>query len=61
MQLGEVAKVLMVIFLAAYLRDKRELLAIPTRRVMGVPGAADGGARAGAAVPGGRVSGWWWS
>ena len=37
MQLGEVAKVLIVIFLAAYLRDKRELLAIPTRRVMGVP------------------------
>ena len=36
-QLGEVAKVLIVIFLAAYLRDKRELLAIPTTRVMGVP------------------------
>lgn len=36
-QLGEVAKVLMVIFLAAYLRDKRELLAIPTSRFMGVP------------------------
>jgi cell division protein FtsW (lipid II flippase) len=36
-QLGEVSKVLIVIFLAAYLRDKRELLAIPTRRVMGVP------------------------
>ncbi len=36
-QLGEVAKVLVVIFLAAYLRDKRELLAIPTRRVMGMP------------------------
>jgi cell division protein FtsW (lipid II flippase) len=36
-QLGEVAKVLMVIFLAAYLRDKRELLAIPTTRVMGLP------------------------
>jgi cell division protein FtsW (lipid II flippase) len=36
-QLGEVAKVLIVIFLAAYLRDKRELLAVPTRRVMGVP------------------------
>jgi peptidoglycan glycosyltransferase len=36
-QLGEVAKVLMVVFLAAYLRDKRELLAIPTQRVMGVP------------------------
>jgi cell division protein FtsW (lipid II flippase) len=36
-QLGEVAKVLIVIFLAAYLRDKRELLAVPTRRVMGIP------------------------
>jgi len=36
-QLGEVAKILMVVFLAAYLRDKRELLAIPTNRVMGVP------------------------
>jgi len=36
-QLGEVAKVLIVIFLAAYLRDKRELLAVPTRRVWGVP------------------------
>jgi cell division protein FtsW (lipid II flippase) len=36
-QLGEVAKVLVVVFLAAYLRDKRELLAIPTRRVMRLP------------------------
>ena len=36
-QLGEVSKILIVIFLAAYLRDKRELLAIPTGRVMGVP------------------------
>ena len=36
-QLGEVAKILMVVFLAAYLRDKRELLAIPTHRVMGLP------------------------
>jgi cell division protein FtsW (lipid II flippase) len=36
-QLGEVAKVLIVISLAAYLRDKRELLAIPTRRVAGLP------------------------
>ncbi len=36
-QLGEVAKVLIVIFLAAYLRDKRELLAVPTRRVLGIP------------------------
>ncbi len=37
LQLGEFAKILIVIFLAAYLRDKRELLAVPTRRVMGVP------------------------
>lgn len=36
-QLGEVAKVLMVVFLAGYMRDKRELLAVPTRKVMGVP------------------------
>lgn len=36
-QLTELAKVLIVVFLAAYLRDRRELLAIPTRRVMGVP------------------------
>ena len=36
-QLGEVSKVLMVIFLAAYLRDKRELLAIPTKRLLGLP------------------------
>lgn len=36
-QLGEVAKILVVVFLAAYLRDKRELLAIPTRRWMGMP------------------------
>lgn len=35
-QLGEVAKVLMVIFLAGYLRDRREVLAIPTGRVLGV-------------------------
>lgn len=35
-QLGELAKVLMVIFLAGYLRDRRELLAIPTQRVLGV-------------------------
>ena len=35
-QLGELAKVLMVIFLAGYLRDRRELLAIPTGRVLGV-------------------------
>lgn len=36
-QLGEVAKVLIVIFLAGYLRDRREILAIPTSRVLGVP------------------------
>lgn len=39
LQLGELAKVLIVIFLAGYLRDKRELLAIPTRRIgrIGIP------------------------
>ncbi|MEQ8912620.1 MAG: FtsW/RodA/SpoVE family cell cycle protein, partial [Pseudomonadales bacterium] len=37
LQLGEVSKVLLVIFLAGYLRDKREILAIPTRRILGVP------------------------
>lgn len=36
-QLGEVAKVLIVIFLAGFLRDKRELLAVPTRKTLGVP------------------------
>ena len=36
-QLGELAKVLIVVFLAAYLRDKREVLAIPTRRLLGLP------------------------
>lgn len=36
-QLGELSKVLLVIFLAGYLRDKREILAIPTRRVFGLP------------------------
>lgn len=36
-QLGEVSKVLIVIFLAAYLRDKRELLAVPTGRLLGMP------------------------
>jgi cell division protein FtsW (lipid II flippase) len=35
-QLGELAKVLMVVFLAGYLRDKREVLAVPTRRRLGV-------------------------
>ncbi len=35
-QLGELAKVLMVIFLAGYLRDKREVLAIPTTRHFGL-------------------------
>lgn len=36
-QPGEFAKVLLVIFLAAYLRDRREVLAIPTTRILGVP------------------------
>lgn len=36
-QLGELAKVLIVIFLAGYLRDRREVLAIPTSRMLGVP------------------------
>jgi cell division protein FtsW (lipid II flippase) len=35
-QPGELAKVLMVIFLAGYLRDRREVLAIPTARVAGM-------------------------
>lgn len=35
-QLGELAKVLFVIFLAGYLRDKREVLAVPTRRHLGL-------------------------
>ena len=35
-QLGELAKVLMVIFLAGYLREKREVLAIPTQRRFGL-------------------------
>ncbi len=36
-QPGELAKVLIVIFLAGYLRDRREVLAIPTGRLLGVP------------------------
>ncbi len=36
-QPSELTKVLLVIFLAGYLRDKRELLAIPTRRFLGMP------------------------
>ncbi|HWH13655.1 MAG TPA: FtsW/RodA/SpoVE family cell cycle protein [Miltoncostaeaceae bacterium] len=36
-QPGELAKLLLVVFLAGYLRDKRELLAVPTRRMLGVP------------------------
>jgi cell division protein FtsW (lipid II flippase) len=36
-QLTELSKVLIVIFLAGYLRDKRELLAIPTRRIGRLP------------------------
>ncbi len=35
-QPGEFAKVLFVIFLAAYLRDNREVLAHPARRVLGI-------------------------
>lgn len=35
-QLGEVSKILVVIFLAGYLRDHREVLAIPTQRHLGV-------------------------
>lgn len=35
-QLGEVSKVLIVIFLAGYLRDHREVLAVPTQRHLGV-------------------------
>ncbi len=35
-QLGELAKVLVVIFLAGYLRAKREVLAIPTERRLGM-------------------------
>ena len=44
-QPSELTKVLLVIFLAGYLRDKRELLAIPTRRLLGMPGPADRRAR----------------
>lgn len=36
-QPSELTKVLLVVFLAGYLRDKRELLAVPTRRVVGIP------------------------
>jgi cell division protein FtsW (lipid II flippase) len=36
-QPSELTKILLVVFLAGYLRDKRELLAIPTRRVLGIP------------------------
>jgi cell division protein FtsW (lipid II flippase) len=35
-QPGEFAKILLVIFLAGYLRERREVLAAPTRRVLGV-------------------------
>jgi cell division protein FtsW (lipid II flippase) len=35
-QPSELTKILLVVFLAGYLRDKRELLAIPTRRVLGM-------------------------
>lgn len=36
-QPGEFAKVLLVVFLASYLRDRREVLAIPTSRLAGIP------------------------
>jgi peptidoglycan glycosyltransferase len=36
-QPSELTKILLVIFLAGYLRDKRELLAVPTRRMLGIP------------------------
>lgn len=36
-QPSELTKIVLVVFLAGYLRDKRELLAIPTRRLLGVP------------------------
>jgi len=36
-QPGEFAKVLLVVFLAGYLRDRREVLAIPTTRLLGLP------------------------
>jgi cell division protein FtsW (lipid II flippase) len=35
-QLGELAKVMIVVFVAGYLRDKREVLAVPTRRWLGM-------------------------
>lgn len=35
-QLGELAKVMIVVFVAGYLRDKREVLAIPTTRRLGM-------------------------
>ncbi|MBI5231657.1 MAG: FtsW/RodA/SpoVE family cell cycle protein [Coriobacteriales bacterium] len=35
-QPGEIAKVLIVIFLAAYLAEKREMLSVSTKRVLGV-------------------------
>ena len=36
-QPGELVKVLLVIFLAGYMHDKRELLAIPTNTIRGIP------------------------
>lgn len=35
-QLGELAKVMVVVFVAGYLRDKREVLAVPTTRHLGM-------------------------
>jgi cell division protein FtsW (lipid II flippase) len=36
LQPSELTKILLVLFLAGYLRDKRELLAVPTRRIAGI-------------------------
>jgi len=35
-QPGEFAKILLVVFLAGYLRERREVLAAPTRRILGI-------------------------
>jgi peptidoglycan glycosyltransferase len=37
LQPGEIARVLIIFFLAAYLADNRELLSLSTRRVLGIP------------------------
>ena len=36
-QPGEIARVLLILFLAGYLADNRELLTISTRRILGIP------------------------